>query len=187
MDEQQQANNPVPATNPAASGHDRRRRFFKRLGIATLIGGVVAGFGFKAFADGPHGGHSHRGFMAGNLDPAEVDQKLDRMLKHLYVEIDATDAQKQKLAPIIKQAAKDLLPLRGKMQTARTQAVELLTKDNIDRAAIEALRAEQLQQAEAASKRFSLALADVAEVLTPAQRKQIAARVENHRRGWMHG
>jgi Spy/CpxP family protein refolding chaperone len=164
-----------------------RRRFFKRAAIATLIGGVAAGIGIKAFADGGGYGGWHRGgFAAGPLDPAAVDEHLERMLKHLYVEIDATDEQKQRLAPIVKQAAKDLLPLREKMQAARKQAVELLTRDTIDRAAIEALRAEQLQLAEQASRRVAQALADAAEVLTPAQRKELAGRIGKHRHGWGH-
>ena len=167
---------------------DPRRRFFKRAAIATLIGGIAAGLGIKAFAQGGGPGGWHRGgFMAGPLDSAQVDEHLDRMLKHLYVEIDATDGQKQKLAPIVKQAVKDLLPLREKMQAARKQAVELLTGDAIDRAAIEALRAEHLQLAEQASRRIAQALADAAEVLTPAQRKELAARMEKHRHGWRHG
>jgi len=165
-----------------------RRRFFKRAAIATLIGGIAAGIGITAFAQGGgYCGWRHGGFMAGPLDPAQVDEHLDRMLKHLYVEIDATDEQKQKLAPIVKQAAKDLLPLREKMQAARKQAIELLTGDTIDRGAIEALRAEHLQVAEQASRRIAQALADAAEALTPAQRKELAARVEKHRRGWRHG
>ena len=45
------------------------------------------------------------------------------MLKHLYVEVDATEAQKQQFAPIVKAAARDLLPLRDKMRDARGQAV----------------------------------------------------------------
>ena len=166
--------------------HGPRRRFFKRAAIATLIGGMAAGIGIKAFAQGPGGWH-RGGFMAGPLDPAQVDEHLERTLRHFYVEIDATDEQKRKLAPIVKQAAKDLLPLREKIQGARKQALELLTGDAIDRAAIEALRAEHLQLAEQGSRRIAQALADAAEVLTPAQRKELAARVEKHRRGWRHG
>jgi Spy/CpxP family protein refolding chaperone len=165
-----------------------RRRFFKRAAIATLIGGIAAGIGIKVFAQGGGpGGWHHGGFMAGPLDPAQVDEHLDRMLKHLYVEIDATDEQKQKLAPIVKQAAKDLLPLREKMQAARKHAIDLLTGDTIDRGAIEGLRAEHLQLAEQGSRRIAQALADAAEVLTPAQRKELAARMEKHRGGWRHG
>jgi Spy/CpxP family protein refolding chaperone len=167
---------------------EKRRRFFKRAAIATLIGGIAAGIGIKAFAHGGGYGGWHRGgFMAGPLDAAAMDEHLERMLKHLYVEIDATDGQKQRLAPIVKQTAKDLLPLREKMQAAREQAIGLLTRDTIDRGAIEALRTEQLQLAEQASRRIAQALADAAEVLTPAQRKELAARMEKHRRGWLHG
>jgi Spy/CpxP family protein refolding chaperone len=165
----------------------KRRRFFKRAAIATLVAGIAAGIGIKAFAHGGGYGGWHRGgFMAGALDPAQLDEHLERMLGHLYVEIDATEEQKQRLAPIVKQAAKDLLPLREKAHEARKKAAELLTQDSVDRAAIETLRAGQLQLAEQASRRFTQALADVAEVLTPAQRRQIAQRLEHHR-GWRHG
>jgi Spy/CpxP family protein refolding chaperone len=175
-------------TQISGSGQTPRRRFFRRAAIATLIGGIAAGIGIKAFAQGGGFGGWHRGgFMAGPLDPARVDEHLERMLKHLYVEIDATEEQKQKLAPIVKQAAKELLPLRERMRDARKKALELLTQDSIDRAAIETLRAEQLQLAEQASKRIAQTLADAAEVLTPAQRKELALRVERHRRGWHHG
>jgi periplasmic protein CpxP/Spy len=187
MDEHQPNENQPAATDTTPAAGANRRRLFKRLGIATLIGGIAAGIGFKSFAGGGHGCHARGGFMAGSFDPAAMDERLERMLKHLYVEIDATEAQKQKLGPILKQAASDLLPLRAKMQAARIEATQLLTRDSIDRAALETLRAEQLQQAEAASKRISQALADAAEVLTPAQRKQLAARMERHRRGWQQG
>jgi protein CpxP len=166
---------------------DKRRRFFKRAAIATLIGGVAAGIGFKALAQEGGCGWHRSGFAAGPIDPAAIDEHLDRMLKHLYVEIDATDEQKQRLEPIVKQAAKDLLPLRDKARAARKRAVELLTADTIDRGAVETLRVEQIQLAEQASRRLTQAFADVAEVLTPAQRKEIAARMERRGRGWRHG
>jgi protein CpxP len=175
-------------TQNSGTGQKPRRRFLRRAALATLIGGIAAGIGIKAFAQGGgFGGWRGGGFMAGPLDPARVDEHLERMLKHVYVEIDATDEQKQKLGPIVKQAAKDLLPLREGTHDGRRKALELLTQDSIDRAAIENLRAEHLQVAEQASKRIAQALADVADVLTPAQRKELASRVERHRRGWHHG
>ncbi len=163
----------------STSGADKpRRRFFRQAAIATVITGLAAGLGVKAFAEG--GGHwrwQRGGFMGAALDPAMLDERLDRMLKHLYVEIDATDAQKQHLAPIVKAAARDLVPLRARMLDARRQAIALLSQESIDRAAIEALRADQLQLAEQASKRFTQAVADVADVLTLDQRKQLAERI----------
>ena len=78
------------------------------------------------------------------------------------------------------------------MLAARKRAVELLAEPTVDRAAIEALRAEQVARADAASKRLARALGDAAEVLTPEQRKQLAERIEEMRerrgrgRGWWH-
>lgn len=165
--------------------HSPRRRFFKRAAIATLIGSIAAGIGFKAFAHGGYGGWHRGGFMGGSFDPAKVDEHLERMLKHLYVEIDASDEQQRKIAPIVKAAAKDLLPLRERMRMARSKGIELLTRDSIDRAALEALRVEQLQAADAATRRFAQALADLAEVLTPAQRKDLGAHFDRrHGRRW---
>jgi protein CpxP len=176
----------IPATGETPTPGGKRRRFFKRLGIATLIGGIAAGIGFKAFANGGHGCYHRTGFMAGPMDPAALEQNLDRFLKHAYVEIDATAEQKERLGPLVKQAAKDLLPLRDKMREAHARGIELLNQPVIDRAALEQLRAGQMQLAEAGSKRLTQALADIAEVLTPAQRKDLAERMER-RRGWHRG
>lgn len=141
---------------------------FRRITLATLVGGVAAGVGFKAFGHGRWHGH-------GPIDAAEMERHLDRMLKHLYVEIDATQEQRQQLEPIVKQAAKDLLPLRDNLHAGRRQAIELLSQERVDPSALEALRARQIGIADEASRRLTRAVADAAEVLTPAQRKGLAA------------
>lgn len=160
-------------TTPQSS----RRRFFKLAGLAT----AAAGLGTLAFGAIAHGRRGARGPM----DPAQMEQRLDRMLQHLYVEIDATDAQKQRLDPIVKQAAKDLAPLRDQVREARREGVKLLSADTIDRGAIERFRVQQIGATDAASKRFTQALGDVAEVLTPEQRRMLAARAGRHGRGGM--
>jgi Spy/CpxP family protein refolding chaperone len=151
-----------------------RRRFFRLAALSAAL----AGFGAAAFAQGGRHGHGPGG-------PGMTEEHLDRMLKHLYVEIDATDAQKAKLEPIVKQAANDLRPLREQSRDARRRGVELFSADPIDRAAIEHARVAQIKMADAASRRFTQALADVAEVLAPEQRKKFAARIA--RRGHGHG
>src|SRR3712207_1970497 len=116
------------------------------------------------FRSGRHG-------MAGPMDPAMFEKHLDRMLRHLYVEIDATEEQKRRLEPILKDAARELAPAHEKFHAARKQAIDLLTQERVDAAAIESLRAEQLRLVEDASRRITRALTEAAEVLTPAQRK----------------
>jgi len=166
-------------SQPSTSGGDNpRRRFFWRAATATVIAGLATGIGTRALAyGGGFCGWQRDGLMGAAVDPAALDAHLDRALKHLYVEIDATDAEKQQLAPIVKGAAQDLLPLRAKMHDARRQAIELLSQPNIDRAALETLRADQLKLAEQASQRLTQALADVADVLTPEQRQRLAERI----------
>jgi len=151
-----------------------RRRFFKLAALSTAFAGL-SGAGFAAFAHGRRRGGAP-------LDPAQMQERIDRFLKHTYVEIDATPEQQQKIEPIVKQAAKELQPLRAKVREARREGVKLLSADKIDRGAIERLRTEQMASADAASKRFTQALADVAEALTPEQRRTLAARFA--RRGY---
>jgi protein CpxP len=147
----------------------------KRLTLATLAGGVAAAATFNAFAQrgrsGPHG----------PMDPAEVEQRLDRMLRHLYAEINATEEQKQRLDPIVRQTVKELAPLRQSLHTARRDAFGILAQDNVDAAALEALRAKQIQLADQASRTVTRALVDAADVLNPAQRKQLAAHFARQR------
>lgn len=102
-----------------------------------------------------------------------VEARADRMIRHLAIEIDATAEQQDKLRAIVRDAVKDLLPVREKLQAARATARELLTQQTIDRAAIEKFRADQIALHEATSKRLVTAIADAAEVLTPEQRRKI--------------
>jgi protein CpxP len=151
-----------------------RRRFFRLAAVSSAFAGM-ASLGFGALANGRRHG--------GGFGPEMSEEHLDRMLKHLYVEIDASDAQKQKLDPIVKQAAKDLRPLRVKVREARREGMQLFSADTIDRGAIERFRVQQVAATDAASKRFTQALTDVAEVLTPEQRKKLAARFAHRGHG----
>jgi periplasmic protein CpxP/Spy len=116
----------------------------------------------------------HGGMFGGPLTPAQIDEQIDRVSKHLAIELDANQEQQVKIANIAKAAVADLRPLREKAVGARSQAISLLTAPTIDRTAIESLRAEQVGLAETASKRIAQALADAAEVLTPEQRRKVA-------------
>ena len=154
-----------------------KRRFLRRAAVATLAVALAAGFGAQAWSYGGHGG-MHRGFMGGSQDPAKADERIERMVKHFAVEVDATPEQRSKLTEIAKAAAKELQPLREKARDARKRGMALLAAPTIDRAALERLRAEQIQAADAVSKRMTQAFADAAEVLTPEQRKKIAERMQ---------
>jgi len=148
--------------------------------VSSAIGGGFGG-GFGPGGFGPPGWH---GGMMGRMDPATIEDRADRAIRHLAVEIDATNDQQEKLRAIVKSAVKDLLPMRDQAAGVRQRARDLLTAPTIDRTAIEAFRAEQVTKVDAFSKRVTQALTDAAEVLTPAQRTQVRERLESHRGGW---
>jgi Spy/CpxP family protein refolding chaperone len=144
--------------------------------------GGMPGFGMM----GPGMMHGFRG----PLDAATIENRADRLVRHLAVEIDATAEQQEKLRGIVKSAVKDILPLRDKARATHEKAHTLLTQPKLDRAAIESFRAEQMALADTFTKRVAQALGDAAEVLTPEQRKQISDHIERRRgywRGWHRG
>jgi periplasmic protein CpxP/Spy len=144
--------------------------------IALLAVAVVAGLTGKMLTTAFGQGFAwHDGaFMGGPFTPAQIDDRIDRMTKHMAIELDASADQQAKIADIAKAAVNDLRPLHERAQAARRQAVALLTAPTIDRSAIERLRAEQIGLAETASKRIAQAVADASETLNPDQRRKVA-------------
>jgi periplasmic protein CpxP/Spy len=189
----------APAGQPTTPGGNVQNRKCggrgrKVLGLAVLVGAgiLIGGAATKAFSHGffHHGGMRghHMSFMSGGpIDPARMDDRIERGIKHFAVEADATPEQVQKLTAIAKAAARDLLPMREKMQGARKQAVDLMTGASIDRAQIEKMRTDKLADMDAMSKRVSQAMADAAEILTPEQRKKLAERIAERRSHWRKG
>src|SRR5271166_3847739 len=127
-----------------------RRSIFSRATLIAFFAGGALAAGIAALASGAEMSGWHHGMlMDGTHSAAEVSAHVDHVLKHFYVEIDATEAQKAQIGPLVQQAVSDLLPLRA-----------------------------QLQAADQASKRFTQLIADVGDLLTPAQRAALAAHLQ---------
>ena len=143
----------------------------------ALVAGLTGNILSMAFGQGDSWHHiswHDGGFFGRSLSPAQIDDRIDRMTKHMAIELDATTDQQVKVANIVKAAVSDLRPLHEKAHATRAQVVTLLTASTIDRSAIERLRAEKIGLAETASKRIAQALADAADVLSPEQRRKLA-------------
>lgn len=106
------------------------RRLFKRAALIALLGGIAitAGVGAVAQSAGIAGWHHGAAMTAQNMS-----EHVDKFLQHVYIEMDATDAQKAQLDPIVKQAVTDLMPLHGQFHDFHTQALTLLTQDTRSR------------------------------------------------------
>lgn len=150
-----------------------RRNLFNRHTLVAFVAGAAVVVGMGAAWGGAMGVCAH-GMMDGTHSAADMSAHVDHVLKHLYVEIDATDAQKAQIGPLVKQAFSDLQPLHAQLGTAHTHVMQALTQNPVDRASLEAARVEHLQLADQASKRFTQLIADVSDVLTPVQRKALA-------------
>lgn len=150
--------------------------------VAALFGAAaahfapfVAGHGWH-HRGGPWGGHGgiHREWNAGDMQ-----DHVDRIVRHIARRVDATAEQQTKLTAIAKQAATELQPLHQQLFEAHKKAIELFRQPTIDRAAVEALRAEQVARIDAVSKRVTQAIEEMAEVLTPDQRAKLADRINS--------
>jgi len=178
---------PTPSVQPAPRPRRLRRFLFASALLLTggVIGAVIAGPVRSQGWYGPpmhHGFGHHQDFGDRMFSPG----RLERGVERLGWVADASSEQKQKIYTITQKAADDIFELRAKHLEARKQLVETLVAPTVDRARLEALRADQMKLAETATKRVADAVADVAEVLTPAQRADLARQFERWQR-WRRG
>lgn len=168
--------NNVHSDNSSANAPATRSR--RGLWIAGAVAGVLTLSTLGAC------GHHRGGWHGGGDDPGS---RIEHMVDRVFSRVEASDEQKARITSIATDAYRDLAPLRGQFRSARSQALELLTAEQIDAAAVESLRSDQVKLLDQASNRATSAMTEIAQVLTPEQRAQvrekIAARMEK-RRGW---
>jgi Spy/CpxP family protein refolding chaperone len=133
----------------------------KTMMMALVAGSLAATAGGVAFAKTD----------SKTFDPAQFQQRLEKRVDKALTGTDATAEQKQKIAGILSQSFKDMRPLHEQRVANRKAMAEALKAPTIDPAKVEAIRTEQMKIADASSKRFSQALTDAGNVLTPAQRQ----------------
>lgn len=150
---------------------------WKRRGLIALgLGAVLVGAAGIAWAAGlGHGAFGHGGCRAG-LMRERVEFGTHRALKR----VNGTQAQEDQILAIVD----GLFAKHQKMTSEREQfhqrITAALTGATVDRAALEAVRVEAIQHMDLASKDLVKAVADIAEVLTPAQRQQLAELHKRH-------
>lgn len=99
--------------------------------------------------------------------------------------IDATPEQEEKIWAIVDKARAEMRPVMREFRGSREEIAELLGAATIDKAAVEALRAERMAQLDEASKKMTATIVEAAEVLTPEQRAELIEHFKerkSHRR-----
>jgi Spy/CpxP family protein refolding chaperone len=128
------------------------------------------------------GWHHQRGRFGHGWSPEHARDAVGWWLRG----VDATDAQVDAIAAIVDEAIGELEALRERHRDRLEEAGEVLAAPEIDRAALEKLRAESVALADQASARIVDALAAASARLTPAQRAELLERHERLHRRW-HG
>ena len=131
------------------------------LGLAAAAF-LVAGIGAAWASHARGGGH---GWGRGH-DPRFAAEWVLRY-------VDATPEQEARALAILDATAPELEAFHARHHERRDAWIAALAGDGVDRAALEELRAAEIALADEGSQRLVAALADLAEVFTPAQRAEL--------------
>jgi Spy/CpxP family protein refolding chaperone len=168
-------------TNGKAPASAPRRRYLRRslLALGILVGGGTGGFALAM------GGPFH-----GPWDPGRRLERMQSVSKRALDAVGATSEQENRIHDIIASAFTAVTKDAKPNEDMRKRLVELLKAPTVDRAAVEAQRAEIVRSIDARSKIIAGALLDAAGQLDAGQRAKLADRIttamERHRGfgGW---
>lgn len=140
--------------------------------IAAAIGATL--WAHDSLAQGPFGSAAHGMSHDGS--------HLTQMAAHIKAAANATPEQGARIDALVAQATSDLKALHAQGAQFHEQLHAVLTQDTVDRGALENLRLAHMRVADQGSQRLVQLMADVADVLTPEQRRTVIAKMQG-----MHG
>ena len=160
-------------TNPTS----KPRRWIAGLAIAAsfVAGGLTLPTLAASAQDAAMQMHGMHGGAHGDMH-AMMMRHLDKML----AAVDATPDQKSRIMTILGGAMPAMGAVHERMHDSMKSFHALLLAPTIDRGALESLRATEIADIDASSKTLVGAIADAADVLTPAQRAKVAAMMSEH-------
>lgn len=163
--------------------HGLGRRARLTLAALTLVGvGAALGAGATAQAS-RMGGWNAMGHSWGGA--ATEEQARERALDKaawMLGRLDASDEQQSRIDDIVTTLVGELYALRGEHRENRRELIAELARPQVNREALEKLRADEMALADSASKSVLKAVTDATEVLNQEQREQLAAMIGRHRR-----
>ena len=142
-------------TTGRTQGRRQRPRWIL-MGIAGALALVIGGMTWSAVA-----------YSGKSWDSDKIERFVEWKIDDMLAEVDATDDQRTQVHAIATAAIADMGEFHNFKHEGRQALVAALTKETVDREALETLRQSKLETADRASQRLLTALADAAEVLTP--------------------
>jgi periplasmic protein CpxP/Spy len=173
-----------PGTQAGGTPLWRRRTFWlgggALAGLAALGAAMPRAMAFHGLS-GLHGSFGHSGpgrhgmALAMLKDPQAAKEHAGMAVEWALRGVSGTDEQKQQARRITDALVDGLVPLAQEHHDHHAAIVRELQKPQLDRAAIERLRQQELELADRASKLALGSIEDFAEVLTPEQRADLVA------------
>ncbi|MDB5887348.1 MAG: hypothetical protein JWM03_220 [Rhodocyclales bacterium] len=147
-----------------------RRPWWARLLVLAVIIGAI--FAWHVYGHDGYGCHSlSRAFSQQETTPARMREHAERITGRMMDRVEATSTQRAKAATIAQAAADDLQALVQAHRATRASLYSALSADTVDPARIEQLRSEALQRADAVSRRLTQEMVEMADLLSPKQRR----------------
>lgn len=158
----------------------KRNAYGKKTLLASLAAvGALSGLlalNLPAHAEDRDGRPPRHG-MAHEHGPKDMGKRMERKVDSLFSRVGASDEQKARARGIVRSANEEMIKLRenaGKPGERHERMLQLLTADTLDRDSIEQERAARQSRMDQVSRLMTRTAVDLAEVLTPAQRKEAA-------------
>jgi Spy/CpxP family protein refolding chaperone len=173
-------------TQPEAPKSRGRRWLWLGLAAALLGGTILGGRALvgtsMAAAAAWHGGGGHGpfGLWRGRAvhDPEQARRHAEFAVRWVLRSVGATDAQQQQVQSIVGGLIDEIHGLAPVHQENRQAFLDELSRPTIDRAALDRLRSAELDLFDQTSLKVVEAFAEIAEVLTPEQRRELMEAVQ---------
>ena len=168
-----------------------KKSFALALGMmAVLSAGLVTtsvlssntAFAHSEMKAGKDGGRMHKRNKHAKPTEAQIEKRASRMVERLTDGLDANAEQREKISALVTTFTKDVRPMRQQARKIRKDIEVLLLKDTINRDEVEKLRKERLAEIDRVTSKMTLAMVEVAEVLSPEQRRQLSDKLDHLRK-----
>lgn len=152
---------------------------FGKILMAALLAGTLAATAAGSFAWAAP--------SRAPLDPAQLQQRLEKRVDRALEGTGATADQKKQIAQILGSSFRDTRPLRDKRVEDRKAMQAALQAPALDPARVEAIRSDEMKIADERSKIFTKALTDAGNVLSAEQRQTFFKNWNNRPQRGRHG
>lgn len=164
-----------------------RKRWLAGIAAAGALSAMFAlAPNASAHGDGQGAKHDAQGVAQPHHKRGDGEKRMAQRVERVFAEVGASDEQKARAREIVQASMAEMKALRATPGEGMTEMRTLLSAETIDRNRIEQHRAARHTRSEQMSKLMTRTLADLAEVLTPAQRSE-AAKSLTRMGGGHHG